>query len=231
MDNPPQKGVTNLNIETKINVDLDANKLLDQISPIISIPTKTLATYLSPLHKYLGASWGMWLIEKLDKKAQQKGFDPREVKLAFGIPLIENAILETDENLQELWATLLFNASNKNFDESKIRTAFIDVIKGMSPIDSRIIQFMSDERNNRPRPTPVENVYYVKETMMNVLGISEKNYEISIYNLMRCQCVWPFQAESKIRVGSKKVATQNDINNIALTPFGLEFATACCSCP
>lgn len=75
--------------------------------------------------------------EKLDRCGIPKDH-LRHCSLKLGIPWVENASLEDDESLQELWANLLANALNPDFKE-EIRTAFLGIIKELSILDARIL--------------------------------------------------------------------------------------------
>ena len=56
----------------------------------------------------------------------------------LALPIVENASLEEDDELQDLWANLLASALDPNF-EGRIRTAFIDILKQLEAADIRIL--------------------------------------------------------------------------------------------
>jgi hypothetical protein len=58
----------------------------------------------------------------------------RELPLKFAVPLLTAAVLEEDDELQEIWARLLVNAGNKA-TEMELRTAYVEILKGMSAFD------------------------------------------------------------------------------------------------
>ena len=78
--------------------------------------------------------------EKL-KSAGIKPDEIRECALKIGIPILENASLEEEEELSDIWASLLANAMNPTFNE-ELRTAYIDIAKSLSPLDVRILEQM-----------------------------------------------------------------------------------------
>ena len=65
----------------------------------------------------------------------------RYCSLKLGIPWIENASLEDDPIIQDMWANLMANALNPNFKDKALRTAFISIIKELSVIDVKVIRY------------------------------------------------------------------------------------------
>src|ERR1022692_735097 len=51
-------------------------------------------------------------VEKAEKMAQDAGFTPQAVPPKILFPLLEGASMEEDENLHDMWAALLANASS-----------------------------------------------------------------------------------------------------------------------
>ena len=55
----------------------------------------------------------------------------------LALPILYHASLEDDERLHGLWARLLVTALNPN--SSKPRTAFVDIIRQLEPVDAQIL--------------------------------------------------------------------------------------------
>jgi hypothetical protein len=68
----------------------------------------------------------------------------RIVPPKFALPIIENASLEEDDELQDLWANLLASAVDPNF-KGEMRAAFIDIIRQLEVADVHILDFMFKE--------------------------------------------------------------------------------------
>jgi len=98
-----------------------------------------------------------------------------KVPLNFGVPLIEAATLEEDDDLQSVWAQLLVNSVNPSAGVEP-RTAFIGMLKEMNSLDATILQriyrapekfrdngyvltgglpdrYIEHDENKRPRPS------------------------------------------------------------------------------
>ena len=70
--------------------------------------------------------------EEVDQILKTKGaIHTRAVPPKLALPIFEDATLEEDPKIQDLWNHLLANAMNAEFN-SEIRYGFIDMIKGAS---------------------------------------------------------------------------------------------------
>ena len=63
----------------------------------------------------------------------------RNICLKCQIPIIENASLEEDPTLQDLWANLIANSFNPHYD-NEIRTSFIDILKKLTVFDAKLLK-------------------------------------------------------------------------------------------
>lgn len=171
------------------------------------------------------------LQSKVEKYMKEKGIsETRSVPPSLGVPLLQSALLEEDETLQEIWAHLLANALDPTFDISNIRRAFIDVIKGLSPLDAKILIHWKDtlERTSSwPVPAGEDAPCFNEMETMQALGIQKSLYDVSIHNLMRVQCVAPFEFDNGVMLGDRPILTSTGVCDVALTPFGVSFITAC----
>src|SRR5579864_2560882 len=57
------------------------------------------------------------------------------------VPLLENASLETDEDLQERWALLLVTAADA--DGPNLTRAFVEILKELTPADARLLEWIA----------------------------------------------------------------------------------------
>lgn len=83
-------------------------------------------------------------IDKVNEEQQKRGLTQfRAVPPKFAIPIIVNASIEEDNDLQDLWCKLITNYSDPNFD-MEIRYAFIDMIKSLTTLDAKILKYVYD---------------------------------------------------------------------------------------
>ncbi len=75
-------------------------------------------------------------------KARGLASPTRELPLNFAVPLLTAALLEEDDYLQETWARLLVNAGDQA-TEMELRTAYVEILKGMSAFDVKNLAAMA----------------------------------------------------------------------------------------
>lgn len=137
------------------------------------------------------------IAEQYNKKSVKQGYEPLPPK--FLIPVIENASLEEEDNLQDLWINLLVNWTNREKKDSR-KMAYVDILKKLSSRDiyflneiygdvqnsNSMVTFFAEGRNPVTKKSyddiNVRNNYY-KE------GLFFYEYCESIDNLIRLGCV------------------------------------------
>jgi hypothetical protein len=75
-------------------------------------------------------------------KARGLARPTRELPLNFAVPLLTAAVLEEDDELQETWARLLVNAGD-TATAIELRTAYVEILKGMSAFDVKNLATMA----------------------------------------------------------------------------------------
>jgi Abortive infection alpha len=60
----------------------------------------------------------------------------RKIPLNIGVPLLQNATLEEDDDLQDVWARLLVNSADAS-SGIELRRAFVSVLAEMTSLDVR----------------------------------------------------------------------------------------------
>lgn len=86
-------------------------------------------------------------VEKAEKMAEAAGFTPQAVPPKILFPLLEGSSLEEDENLHDMWAALLANASSPENSE-RVRPGFIAALKQMSPDEAALLKWMCGQKGN-----------------------------------------------------------------------------------
>ena len=91
--------------------------------------------------KYMRWENQVAIMDKVNRKMAERGleFPTQAVPLKIAIPLLQAASLEDDDNLQELWANLLVNASDKKHHET-IKRTYISILEDLTWLDVQIIQ-------------------------------------------------------------------------------------------
>jgi Abortive infection alpha len=78
----------------------------------------------------------------------------QRLPLNIGLPLLENATLEEDDDLQDIWAKLLVNGGDAD-SGIELRRAFVSVLAEMSAFDVRNGPICEQDHGSK-QPTPVE---------------------------------------------------------------------------
>ena len=156
----------------------------------------------------------------------EKGMDgpTRRIALNIGLPLIENATLEEDDDLQEVWARLLVNSGDAN-SGIEPRTAFGSVLAEMSLLDVRnLAQIVSAVKLNQEGGPIGVWTYELPERAIPARNADPErdpnpspDVEISLSNLARLGCI----------ISSNRGPVLQTHHLVNLTPFGRALIEAC----
>ena len=137
------------------------------------------------------------LIDKAEKIMTARGMKKptRELPLNFAVPLLTAAVLEEDDDLQDIWAKLLVNAGDAS-TEMELRTAFVEILRGMSAFDVRNLSKLAEATiaapSDKPKYVSTMKLPHSSEHFPGSLqgdpNIS-RDVSISLANLMRLGCI------------------------------------------
>lgn len=175
----------------------------------------------------------------------------RVVPPKIALPIIENASLEEDDFLQDMWVNLLISA----MDESKEmpRTAYIDIIKVLTHTDAKLLKHLYDEyipnrylvedpahfpavgKIGEPAEPPKmlkgftspSMVVVKRENIMAALDYRDvEMFEVSVDNLIRVGCASLFR---KAQLYRTHMGSEHDSNydKVCITSLGVSFVDAC----
>jgi hypothetical protein len=176
------------------------------------------------------------IIENIRERGLEAEFNGGRLNIVppkLALPIVENASLEEDNELQDLWANLLTSALDPKFN-GKVRMAFIDILKQLEVMDVHVLNLIYQEyrkwgvhQNLDDEYSSSPTVYSVAQmTVRDALSLGRNAYENSIDNLIRVRCVAPFIEEL-----GNEVDIENTIDyryyEVCLTSFGVSFVEAC----
>lgn len=160
---------------------------------------------------------------------EKKIIDTRAVPPKIALPILEEASLEDDPNLQYLWNHLLANAMNPNFND-ELRYGFIEMIKEITGIEAKLLNEFYEVLRREGKLRPLSDVFQyslTKEQIVQVLGISADVYAISVNNLIRMQLLSPAILKGGVKMGPEPLTIYKGIDAVTLTPLGVKFVEAC----
>lgn len=171
------------------------------------------------------------MADEVNKILEDKNIkDTRAVPPKIALPIMEEATLEEDPNIQYLWNHLLANAMNPSYNE-ELRYGFIDMIKNITGIEAKLLNEFYNilQRSNQLKPvSDIYNYSLSKDQLMKILNISTDIYAISVNNLMRLQLLSPAVLKSSgAMLGNEPMTIYKGIDAVTMTPLGVKFVEAC----
>ena len=146
----------------------------------------------------------------------------RKIPLNIGVPLLENATLEEDDDLREIWARLIVNGGDAG-SGIELRRAFVSVLAEMTSLDVRsLAQIESAAKLNAESGSngvwtyelPERAIPYVKPERTRD---PSPEVAISLGNLERLGCI----------ISSNRTPVLKGVQLVNLTPFGRALIDAC----
>ncbi len=161
------------------------------------------------------------MADEVDKILSERGVrETRGVQPKLAIPIFEAGTLEDDASLQSLWSHLLANAMDPQFN-GEIRYGFIDMIKNITGVEASILSYIYNNRDG----------YINKKKIIEIYDIDSMSCMVSIYNLLRIQCIIAREMEWSAMIpkdNNAHVTTLfRNIDIFCLTPLGQRFVEAC----
>jgi hypothetical protein len=161
------------------------------------------------------------LIDRVRRFLAERGMDgpTRTIALKIGLPLLDNATLEEDDDLQDVWARLLVNGGDAD-SGIEMRRAFVSVLAEMTALDVRNLALIEQagQSNAESASTgvwtcrlPEKGIAFVQagETRGE---LPSSDVTISLSNLERLGCI---------------DAASQTYQMVDLTPFGRALVRAC----
>ncbi len=170
------------------------------------------------------------LVDKVNELSEKRGLKTfRPIPPKFAIPMIENASLEEDDDLQDIWCNLITNSLDSNF-ALEIRYAYIEIIKTLTSLDTKILKFVYDEvlKKSDSSATEISKISLGVESIKRCLSVSEGELFVSLNNLMRVQCLRNPSLENSLFAseGAFVFKTESEMQ-VALNPLGIAFIRTC----
>ncbi len=203
--------------------------MLSFLSKVFNESIEQAAGIVSDKLKFLRWQRQIRLVDQVEQTlAKRKISETRSIPPKFALPMLENASLEEDDELQDLWIKLMANGMDPNFKAS-FRMAYIEIIKGLTSLDVKILDFFYKqlildkmEGENFIRHS------YTQNRICRSLNISNEEYLDSVNNLFRVQCLAPALIKNAgVGIMGEPLTIFKGTDEISMTSLGKNFIEAC----
>lgn len=156
------------------------------------------------------------IVDEVNRILDERGVkNTRPVPPKLAIPIMEQASLEENDELQDIWCNLIANSLDPNF-KMEIRYSFIEIIKNLTTLDARILKYVYEtttEINNQNKTTrfisyPIDFYQIVERVQASYIET-----ELSLNNLQRVQCLW----DNDIKDLHAEIDLHNIVRNVPLS--------------
>lgn len=206
------------------------------LSHILNEPITEAVGIFGDKLKFMRWKRKLRIVDEVNRILDERGVEStRPIPPKLAIPILEQASLEENDELQDIWCRLIANSLDPNF-QFEIRYAFIDIIKNLTALDARILKYIYEitmERNKEYK-TEKFQVYKINfDSIKKNIYASDVETELSLYNLKRVQCVWDNDLNelrhdaAGIAAGITWTKTTPTHSTYRITPLGVAFILAC----
>jgi hypothetical protein len=202
---------------------------------VIGEPVESAVGMLSDRLRFMRWERQLRMVDRCEEIIRRRKIEgeTRPVPPKLALPIFENASLEEDDQLQDLWANLLSSALDPNFNGT-LRNAFIDIIKQLEIVDAHILSYLYQSYTNSVKKKEIgkdespTSIGWGRDAIIKDLKISSLVYENSVDNLMRVRCVKSLVLMcTSLKVGPEPMTIDKGYDCICLTSLGKSFVEAC----
>lgn len=167
-------------------------------------------------------------LDKYVEKKKVRNLEGKETPLPpkFLIGILDNAFQEDEEILQNEWNNLLLNWQDpdKNCDKKYM---YIDLLKNLDVNEIKLLKIISRDRNFEMILSN-KNGYYDRNTIQQILNISDEEYEIVMLNLFRLGICESLKSTGNVMsIGNLQVKADAGIDKIRITRLGYNLIKNC----
>lgn len=181
---------------------------------------------LSDKLKFYRIEKALLLSDKLNENLKKRGINSTTaIPPKVGIPLIETATLEEEEDLHSRWANMLTNAMDPNY-KGKISRSYVSIFADFEAIDVLVLDTICKDYHALPDGLKSQTLFDSNK-IAQILKMNKVHLEILLRNLIRLGCVKPGVLTSNgVNIGGHGVSSYKDIEIIGITELGLDLYKA-----
>lgn len=214
---------------------------------VIGEPVEITIGMLSDRLRFLRWERQLRLYERWRQLIADRHIDIAKAKLSpkLALPIIENASLEEDDFLQDIWARLLASAMEEK-EGISVRAAFIEIVKQLEARDAHVLngiytlylravhaRLASQNPSLKDLTFSSVDIYIRREDILNQCQIKFRSYEEIMDNLFRLRLCAPFIINGDFtiaengRPGTRQLSTIFQYDPVCITALGICFFKAC----
>lgn len=211
-------------IELKLDQNGGSIKLKNQNNRVLATIGDIIIDKLS-FYRWNNA---LKFLDKYQEKKVRRNIEGKETPISpkFIIEILENAFNEDNEKIQEEWNNLLLNWQDpdKNCDKKYM---YIDLLKNLDVNEIKLLKIISKDRNFE-MVLSNKNAYYDKNTIQQLLKLTNEEYEVVILNLFRLGICESLKSTGNvIAIGDLQVKADAGIDKIRITRLGYNLIKNC----
>lgn len=189
----------------------------------------------------LGGSFADWarvyrynnllkLIDRVDEIHKARSVEGKTIPVApkYLIPILENASLEEDSEIIDLWSGLLANAADPT-REFEVRRLYIQILSNLDPMDAQILEFLANLNEELVPLNSVMKNYRNAQYISDSLSLQRSDCLLSLGNLARQNLIedgWGETIES-LDYGYAGFRVDNYKSNFSLSHLGRSLVDSC----
>ena len=164
------------------------NKVGSFLSKALGEPIEEAIGMIGDKLKFMRWERQIRLIDKVEEISQNRKIIGKEIPIPpkLFIPIMENASLEDNNTLQDIWARLIVSSQDEKTSKN-VRVAYIDIIKQLEDVDvmflDKLYYWYQDytKQNNILDENFYTKLTFSKDNIIKSLDLSEFEYQ-SIYS-------------------------------------------------
>ncbi|MES9851102.1 MAG: Abi-alpha family protein [Candidatus Thiodiazotropha sp. L084R] len=223
-----------------------SEKLGEFIAKAIGEPVEEASGLLADRIRFMRWEQQIRLVDRCKEIARNRGIEGKETPAPTKsvLPLLEAASLESEPELEELWAQLLTSYVDPQLPS--VRTGYVEIVKQLEAVDANILKICYNQYKNKLEgymnrltifASPVRRgpttFGIQKSAILAEIDIDDETYETAVDNLVRVNCLSHFIDEEYLSLDTEEdsidtnVSVVYEYHVVCMTSLGLGFAKAC----
>ena len=208
--------------ENEVSVDSEEIKQLwNFIERIVPDFVKDGFWMISDQMKFWRWSRQLNLIKMRKEKVENSWLPLQQVPLKQFIPILDKWSLEHDNNLQTKRANMLANAS---IDTQRVKNSYPEILNQLEWIEVHILEWYYDAIKDKSEKE-METTHIVKEKVLQIYKLSEKQWQIIADNLIRLRLLVMPSSKWWVSIGDSPLSLFT-YDYLHLTELGIDFIKA-----